>query len=299
MPTFYYRQLFSKDRLPDTINGKEVTPKIIAHGNFTFKQSGRDVNVTKPALNMIMESMPDRIDLENPIEAFRTTDRITFIDMRDNTVNEKKSALFDKVMKQKGFEFPVRTLSGNPTNRKEYDEGYLMVDNNHRVFHVKQTKGLPYVRETGVAPELGIEHVAITEFSNRKTLGLLTDKDNNLYVLNRDYTLHKLPIDKYDPKTNTLTIMGDIFYWTLKISDERGVTTYAVDADSYDDQWVKPRVSMGSCWVLILNFVLAALLYFTACKGSTCSRHQKFITTVATMILGIYLFIPLLVCKRA
>jgi len=23
---------------------------------------------------------------------------------------------------------------------------------------------------------------------------------------------------------------------------------------SYDDQWVKPRVSMGSCWVLILNF---------------------------------------------
>ena len=70
LPTFYYRQLFSKDRLPDTINGKEVTPKIIAHGNFTFKQSARDVNVTKPALNMIMESMPDRIDLENPIEAF-------------------------------------------------------------------------------------------------------------------------------------------------------------------------------------------------------------------------------------
>ena len=35
LPTFYYRQLFSKDRLPDTINGKEVTPKIIAHGNFT------------------------------------------------------------------------------------------------------------------------------------------------------------------------------------------------------------------------------------------------------------------------
>lgn len=106
LPTFYYRQLFSKDRLPDTINGKEVTPKIIAHGNFTFKQSARDVNVTKPALNMIMESMPDRIDLENPIEAFRTTDRITFIDMRDNTVNEKKSALFDKVMKQKGLNFP-------------------------------------------------------------------------------------------------------------------------------------------------------------------------------------------------
>ena len=50
LPTFYYRQLFSKDRLPDTINGKEVTPKIIAHGNFTFKQSARDVNVTKPAL---------------------------------------------------------------------------------------------------------------------------------------------------------------------------------------------------------------------------------------------------------
>ena len=56
---------------------------------------------------------------------------------------------------------------------------------------------------------------------------------------------------------------------------------------------------MGSCWVLILTFVLAALLNFTACKGSSCSRHQKFITTVATMILGIYLFIPLLVCKRA
>ena len=327
LPTFYYRQLFSKDRLPDTINGKEVTPKIIAHGNFTFKQSARDVNVTKPALNMIMESMPDRIDLENPIEAFRTTDRITFIDMRDNTVNEKKSALFDKVMKQKGFEFPVRTLSGNPTNRKEYDEGYMLLDGKGGLYHFKQLRGRPYVRRVDLPDSVRIADIFITEFSNRRSYAFLSDEAHNFYVLtNPGYELKQLPVGHFDPRSENIMIVADLFNWTVSISGEEGTRYYAVDADdyslcdtltypaaegvrqrvaewlfpfdlsftSYDDQYVYPRLGRFSACALLLN-VLLAVVYLIVRR-----RHLRraWLPAAGIVLLGLFLFVPLMVIRR-
>ena len=47
---------------------------------------------------------------------------------------------------QKGFAFPACYASGNPTTRKDYDEGYLVLDANHKLFHLKCTKGRPYVQ---------------------------------------------------------------------------------------------------------------------------------------------------------
>lgn len=49
-------------------------------------------------------------------------------------------------MTKKNFRFPAIEIVGNPTVKKEYDEGYLLLDADRRLFHLKQVKGRPYVR---------------------------------------------------------------------------------------------------------------------------------------------------------
>lgn len=82
-----------------------------------------------------------------PEDAFRFTDKgIEFIRMETNRIDEAKSKLFTEMLVQKGFAFPASYASGNPTTRKDYDEGYLVLDANHKLFHLKCTKGRPYVK---------------------------------------------------------------------------------------------------------------------------------------------------------
>lgn len=87
----------------------------------------------------MMESLPERVDLEDPKEAFRiSADGIEFIDIATNKVNANRSARFTKAMKARGFQFPGKEFSANVTSRKQYDEGYMMIDSEGKAFHVKQ-----------------------------------------------------------------------------------------------------------------------------------------------------------------
>ena len=146
LPFFYYHQLASDGRLPDSLNGIKLTPQKIGLTNFIFRQSASDINKTVPRLYPLLEAMSGRVDLQMPGDVFRLNDRIEFIDMATNTILEKKSEIFTQAMKKKDFRFPVRCIGGNPTVKKEYDEGYFLTDSDHRLFHLKQLRGRPYIR---------------------------------------------------------------------------------------------------------------------------------------------------------
>ena len=62
-------------------------------------------------------------------------------------------------MTKKDFRFPAIEIAGNPTVKKEYDEGYLLLDADRRLFHLKQVKGRPYVRAITLPEGLTLEHL--------------------------------------------------------------------------------------------------------------------------------------------
>ena len=122
LPFFYMRQLVSDNRFPDSIKGIPVTPHQVQLSNFNFKANSSDINCNTIGLYPLMESMSGRVELVTPDDVFRIDkEGITFIDMATNTVNESKSQLFTKAMKAKGFKFPSKIISGNPTTKKDYD----------------------------------------------------------------------------------------------------------------------------------------------------------------------------------
>ena len=154
--------------------------------------------------------------------------------MKTNTIDADKSQLFTEAMVKKGFKFPARRLAGNPTTRKEYDEGYLILDNEGKLFHLKQTKGRPYVRAISLPEGLNAKYLFITEFKDHKTLGFLTDMDNNFYVLNnKTYDVIKTGVPSFNPEEDALSIFGNMFDWTVCVKTADADKYYALDADDY------------------------------------------------------------------
>ncbi len=327
LPFFFYRQLMAKERLPETINDVEVTPASIRKSNFNIKQSTRDVNVNAPKVWMMMESLPSHVDLEDPEFAFRTSDKIEFINMKTNQIDENKSELFTKVMKEKGFQFPVKSLNGNPTTKKDYDEGYIMIDDNNKAFHVKMMKGRPFVKSINSSTNSEFVRAIITEFPSKEYLTFLSDNDNNLFIVDTQYNIHKLPF-KYNPVKEDLMIIGNMLDWTVRVTGDNCYTLYAIDAHDYslidkyewklqdktlfqkvgsyifpftlsftstNDKWVTPRVDDISHNAIYVNLLLVILFAFGR-RDKNFKRDIPYYISI--LLFGIFIFIPFTLIKK-
>jgi hypothetical protein len=73
LPMFYYRQLVTDNRLPDTVQGVPITAPKIRRENFIFRSRPADINVHNPKLYPLLESRSKRVDLTMPDDVFRLT----------------------------------------------------------------------------------------------------------------------------------------------------------------------------------------------------------------------------------
>lgn len=234
LPTMYMRQLVADGRFPDSILGKHVEPQQIQMTNFNFRSTPRDVNYVNAGIYFLFESMPKRVDLEMPDDAFRFTDNgIEFLSMADNSINEAKSDMFTRMLKEKGFTFPPRKIATNPDPRKEYDNGALLIDASGQLFNLKCTAGRPYVKQIPLPDGIIPCEAYVTEFRNRAYLGFFSATDKSFYVIMSDGSIKKTGIKTFDPKTESAMIIGNMFDWTVKITRTDADEYYALRADDF------------------------------------------------------------------
>ncbi len=234
LPLFYFRQLVAEERLPDTLHGVAISPRVIQAENFIFRSSPLEINKINVPLYPLLESMSGRVDLTMPDDVFRMDQRMEFIDIPGNNVKEEKSRLFTDMLLKKGFVFPAQVIAGNPTARKEYDEGYLMTDHENKLFHVKQVKERPYVRLIETPSDLRIKHIYVTEFKNRKFLAFLVDEQFRFWVLKaKSYEFCQVEIPAFDPTEMSMSIIANMFDWTIIIKEGEKEKLYAINADDF------------------------------------------------------------------
>ena len=270
LPFFWTTQLVNAGRLPDTIRGYAVSPQLIRQTNINYHRRAYDTHTNRPncGLWLLLESLPKRVNLEDPDDAFRfTKDGIEFINMNTGKVKPKKSKHFTDALVKKGFAFPVHELDGNPDTRKEYDEGYLLIDNNRKMYQMKMTAGQPFVKKSDLTDETVVpKFIFVTEFRSRCLRGMMTDENNVLYVITPNYEVKPLGGGiHYDPTQSNMMIMGNMLDWTIRITTEEAEEFYAVSALDHSllktfiapyrsnpylpglhftetlDRWVKPR----------------------------------------------------------
>lgn len=235
LPLFAFRQLVAEGRLPDSLFGVALTPKLIQQNSFHFKTSPKQLNKPAVGLYTLLESASGRVDLSLPPDVFRLTkDGLEFIDCETNQINKAKSLSFSRELTKNGFVFPVQLIWGNSTTRKDYDNGFLLTDANDRLFQLKMVKGTPFVREISTENAQGWKQVFTVEPANRALIGLAVSNDNQLFVVTKEGKTVAVGIDAYDPQEMQITIVGDLFHWTITEYTASDSRYYAVDARTFE-----------------------------------------------------------------
>lgn len=329
LPEIFVGQLSAKGVMPDSIKGVEVTMRDIRMNSWIFNSSPKDLNRSVPTVYPLMESMPPRFKFEDPEVVLTMHGDVKIIDIESNSVDRTKTRRFAKMFADKGFSFPAREATGNVTTRKAYDNGYLIIDDDRKLYHLKMQASRPSMARIPLSDTIIPRHVFVMENTDRKLYGLVSDEAHDLYAINHDdtYSISKLSGIKFNPETDRITIMKNLFSWCVKVKSDDGSKWIALDPDDYsvlavydfasptsmsrmverwifpfttsftsaDDKYVYPRIDHLSWRAIFLNIVLAFIVVFaTKGKNFRCTAGK----VTVTLVCGLFAFIPLMLMKR-
>ena len=232
VPFVNFRQLMLTGKLPAVIDSISIVPREVNLNNVTLRVNPVMINSRPLQLYPLFESASGRVRLELSADYFRIDKRMEFVTSITNEVNEEKSILFTNALQKEGFSFPSKRIYGNPTTKKPFDEGYFVVDNSNKIFHIKMVKGKPFCKNIGVPSNLGTVFISVIEYELREFYGMIiTDKNEAYFISYDNYKLIKLSVENYNHQENTLQIKGDLFYRILIVNKENGFNAVVTNRD--------------------------------------------------------------------
>ena len=304
-PLFYYMVLVSKGKLPKEIDGHKITPEKIKLHRYNMAERPQYVNVKKPAAYLLMESVPERLELHDPEYAmiFRK-DGLHIYEMASNSEDKEKTKAFTSVLSELEFKFPANLISGNPTHHKEHDEGYLLTDSEGKLFRLKMTNGKPEAEHFAKADGIELKYISVIEIASKDIIGYLTDKNNVLYILRPSGEAIRTEA-KWNPQKESLFVVGDMLYHTIKAYDSNGERIYALRTSDFsfvdklernydkpqpfnicryllpfriyfvssNDAYVMPRIKDFSWAGLMADTVIASLAIFLLRRKKNTAKH--------------------------
>lgn len=326
LPMVYTNQLIYDRRMPKSINGVDVNIQKIRMSNFAYRYKPQAYQKPSIKLYPLFESMSDRVDLAAPGDVFRLTDAVEFIDIQQNRIKAEKSTSYNKLLFNSGFIGPAKRVAGIPTTRKNYDEGYFIIDNTNALFHMKRVNGKPFIRNVNIDKSIRVEYFEATDYPNKDFYGFLFDTVGQMYILTTDnYKLVKIGIPPINLTNTTVSIRANMFYWNIHVKTKSSKISYAVDANtktyvdsieslngnnhsywienilpfsinlkSRNDGYIKCRISNNFPIAFFFNifFVLVYLLIFRKSK-----LENNIIVSLWVCITGIYGFIACILFK--
>lgn len=258
LPLLNMRQLLVSGTMPDTIKGHAIDPHEINGYRSFFRYKPAAWFAPKPGLYPLFESESGRAQLEMPTDFFRIKGRMEFVEASSNKVNEEKTRMFTAVLQKRGFRFPAKMIEGIPTTRKSCDEGYLVIDNNDKLFHIKMIEAKPYVKKVDTPEGLSFKVINCVDFKDKRYYCYMISNNNDLYILTQDeYELQKWDVGTLDPEHEELRIYGDFFNYNVIRKGENFMKNTVLDrnfvkVDEYEQTWPrKYETIQGKCFGFI------------------------------------------------
>lgn len=329
LPFLTYKQLLYKGTMPDTIQNVSIDVHKVRENNFSIPLKPKEMASFQIPLAPLIESAPNRADLQLPEDMFRITERLEFINCEANTINEEKSKLFNDVLVEKGFTFPAKKIFGNPSTRKAFDEGYFIVDNTDNFFHLKRIKGKPYVKKIEL-PNIKIKYIKVRELNLREFYGLVVSEDNRLFVISYDkYKFIELPVKGYASKEMQIKFTGDLFYRLVTITAKDSIASFVMNRnyrllDTYSEKWKGNNETIAGKFFknffpfsltftdrnnsyvdfygrhnysFIVNIILAIIAFFILWKYFNRKPVTQILDLIIIVFTGIFGFIAVLLIR--
>lgn len=230
-PIFYFRQLVTENRMPDSLKGIALDFAEIRRNNFRIKIYPSQLETPQIKLFPMIESRSGRANLSMPEDVFRITENaIEFIDCYSNSIDEEKTDYFTDALKKENFVFPSKFIFGNPTTRKPFDEGYFIVDSEDKIFHVKMIKGMPFCKNINAPKDFRVKSMSIAENALKEFYGIIITQTDEIFIISYDnYKLIKVPADGYNTKNTEMIFKGDIFFRGVQLVNADSVVVYTLN----------------------------------------------------------------------
>ena len=321
VPMLNFRQLLMNGTLPDTIEGHAVDGKILRMNQVRYTFDPVEIQAPQCPLGVLMEAMPKRGGLSLPGDFFRMDQDIQFIHAETNKVDVAKSQRFTKELRDKGFAFPVKHYWGHPTTLKSYEEGYFCLDSNDELYHLKMVNGRPFVKNTGLGKQIDIRWFSMFEVSNKRFYGFLFGAQGEVGIVESTddggYRFVKLDIRPFDITKDHFSLIGDLLYWSVTVTNENGLEAYGLDTETLqtkatyhqdpphtlwdqvadwlflcrlnpqnvDNAYISCYMDGFSVKALLLNLVLAVWFFLT--KVHCPDTRRRLILSVYLLIAGL------------
>lgn len=329
LPTIYYTQLLRDGRFPDSLFGVPVSVEDMSENFFSFHSRPSDMNCVRVALYPIADTDPSRIVVAEPREAFRWgAEGIEIVQMEGNAIDSAKTRRFRAALR--GVARPVRITVRNPETRKEYDNGYLLVDARGALWQLRQLGGAPCLRELEAPQGESIENAWVTEYEKNSTLGYISTSSGRLYRVDAaSGACSEVPVGRFAPREESLMIFGNMFDQTIRIihapdiryaavttaaphrvlrsytlrvpearSDRaaRWLFPFELSLTSEQSAFIYPRIIAGWTWHCLPLSVALSVATLGMSRGAR--RKHRLAKALGVLVLGLYLFVPLVLWRR-
>lgn len=289
LPFTFYRDLNKWGVLPDSIDGLPVDASVIHHKSARYRLKAEELDFKAIPLYPLLESEPVFANLTYPPNFFRIRDNIEFITAGTNDIDREMTETFTQALTDAGFEFPAKIIAGNPTTRKAFDEGYFLMDNTSRIFHMKKIKGDPFVVKTPIEG-LAVKKIIMQESVRRLVYGFLVTDTNEIFMISYDnYQLLPVKLTDYVAEKMDLSISVNPLYSVFNYEDTEN--SYCVAFDSSYNYIDEMKISMPPKEEQLEEKVKYALFPFSIKTSNPNSslKHFDFQKHSSLSIIGIFI----------
>lgn len=217
-------QLTYDGKFPDSICGKNISAKDADDAIFHMNIAGR-YNELFYGLSELKDQKSYLSNKYEPKDLFRIKENgIEFIVSSTNTIDEKKSKLFNSELEQLGFTAPAITW-WSPADRTDFEKiGYFVLDSKGELFRLSMNDGRPDILRLNRPDKKKILNI---NFSNRpEFLAIIITEDGNSYVMDRNFNYQALPLPSL---RRGAFLQGNLMHLTFTTHEKEATAYYILD----------------------------------------------------------------------
>ncbi len=260
LPLLYFRNLYTRKAMPDSILGVKMDPHDISMTNFTFRINKSEYDVPDYKVYPVFEANHG-VDVPELLPYYYqfSKNRVRVLDSHSNTEMKQLSQKFTDALLDNQFQFPPKLVSMNTSTTKQVEYGHYLVDAANHLFNLKWWSSEPLVEIIKLPNrEFRIKHIQPVDIRTREFSNVIISQNNEVYLLlNVGNEMQKLPLKNYNPKTDILQFFGNMFHKNILVYGENYTRATVVDpeynwVDSCEMNWPARSETMQGKWASFL-----------------------------------------------
>lgn len=241
LPFVYYRDLEIQKKLPIQIKDIFYDANEIKSSKLGFEYNYKMLKKKQVELYPLFNPQSNIGMIKFPEEVFGIFKDGAKVYDFDNDYLKTKSEELNEKLKELNFSYPAKNIWGKTTNIKPFDLGYLIQDNQNRLFNLKKQNDKITIKEINYPKNQELIYINVSENRQQKLSGYAIDKNSNFYLLTWDFEFIKLDLKEFDYKNMRLKLIADPLHYLIRYDNGNSYFAAIFSKENYkkikEEKW--------------------------------------------------------------